>query len=157
MPDLGAIHEPVPFAFGAATRLATELRGLARQLDDQVGERRRQAALARAEWRGAYGDQFDSRLTTCTGDAARFATAMLAAVRQLEELLERARAEERRRAQAREWKQRQDDEGFLDDTHDLFFGEDDLPPPPPPDPPRRFLSEAPPTPARGPAAPGGSW
>lgn len=155
MPDLGAIHEPVRFAYGAATGLAAELRGSAGQLDDQAGARRRAAATARTEWRGVYGDQFDGRVATCTGDASRFGAAMRRAADQLDELAARARAEEQRRAQARDWQQRQEDESFMDKVGDFFGGEDDLPPPPPPDPPARFVSEAPPTPARGPESAGG--
>lgn len=155
MPDLGVIDEAVRFAFQAATSLAAELRTAARQLDDQVGLRRSGASSARAEWRGTFGDQFDARVATSTGDAGRFAAAMRRAADQLEELAARARAEEQRRSQAREWKDGQDNEDLLNKTGDLLFGEDDLPPPPAPDPPRRLVTEAPPVPSRGPASPRG--
>ena len=155
MPDLGVIDEAVRFAFQAAASLATELRSAAGQLEDQIGQRRRQAAVARAEWRGTYGEQFDALEATATGDAGRFATAMRRAADQLEELAARARAEEQRRGQAREWKEGQDSEGIVNQTTDLLFGEDDLPPPPAPDPPRRLVTEAPPPASRGPAVPGG--
>ena len=155
MPDLGAFNEPVIFAYGAASGLAFELRGAAGQLGDQIGVRRQQAATARSEWRGVFGDQFDTRVSTCTGDAGRFASAFRRAADQLDELVARARAEERRRAQAREWQERQEDESNMNKLGDFLFGEDDLPPPPSPDPPTRFVTEVPPTPTRGGAAPGG--
>ena len=155
MPDLGVIDEAVRFAFQAAASLATELRSAAGQLEDQVGQRRRQATAARAEWRGTYGDQFDARVATGAGDAVRFATAMRRAADQLDERAARARAEEQRRAQAREWKEGQDSESLLNQTTDFLFGEDDLPPPPAPDPQRRLVTEAPPPASRGPAVPGG--
>lgn len=155
MADLGPIHEPVRFAFAAASSLAGELRGAAAELGGQVGVRRQGAATARREWRGVYGEQFDGRVSTCTGDADRFASAFQRAANQLGELADRARAEERRRATAREWKQRQDDESLLNKIGDFFGGEDDTPPPPPPDPPMRYVVESPPQPARGGATPGG--
>lgn len=158
MADLGPINEPVRFAYGAASRLAGELRTTAGQLGDQVGTRRQQAAAARREWRGVFGDQFDTRVATGTGDAGRFEAAFRRAADQLDELAARARAEERRRAQAREWKQQQDDEGLVEKIGDFFGGEDDVPPPPPPDPPTRFVTEAPMAASRGPASSGGgSW
>jgi hypothetical protein len=132
MGELGPIHEDVRFDWAKAADLADELRSSATVLEYQVGERNRVHVPAREEWLGRYADQFDGRVTTCTGDAGRLAEAMREAARQLDEMARLAREEQNRREQAREWERNNDDGGFLDGVGDFLFGEDDLPPPPPP-------------------------
>jgi uncharacterized protein YukE len=141
--ELGPIHENVAFDFAKAAELAGELRATAGVLDEQVGERGRVRAPAREHWQGRYGDEFDGRVTTCTGDAERLADSMREAARQLDEMARLAGEEQSRREAAREWERNNDDGGFLDGVGDFVFGEDDLPPPPPPIDPPTIPIEAP--------------
>jgi len=79
MPDLGAYDRPVRFNCEAAAGLSREFRVAAAGLRGQVGQRRNNSALARRQWEGGYGQQFDGRLNVCTADAGRLAEAMVAA------------------------------------------------------------------------------
>ena len=137
MGDLGAIHEDVPFAWAAAERLATELRGSARVCEGQIPHRNAIAEQAQEEWRGAYAGKFSERMETCTGDAGRLADAMRRAADILDELIQLAREEQTRREQARAWElehdaweREQEDRSIAEKVGD-FFGGDDEPKPPP--------------------------
>lgn len=144
MGDLGAIHEDVRFDWAKASELAGQFRVTASVLESQVGERNGTRGVAREHWRGRFAEEFDGRMNTCVRDAAQIAVSMQEAARQLEEMARLAREEQARRERAREWEASQDSGGGIlgwaadrvDDVHDIFAGEDDLPPPPPPvDPP----------------------
>jgi len=130
--NLAGIEEDVPFDWDGAQRLATELRATAGTLDGQVPDRNSYASDALVDWRGAFAQQFGTRMQTCTTDAGRLANAMQLAANQVDELARLARDEQDRREAAREWKRQQDNEGFLENVGDSIFGEDDLPPIPPP-------------------------
>lgn len=149
MPDLGAIHEDVPFAWEASRRLQARLRAVAEELDAQAGSRRAFAAEAVPEWRGVYRVQFDGRTTTCVQDARRLADGMRLAARQVGELRRLAEAEQERREAARRWERAQREESLLEKAGDLLFGEDDLPPVPPPIDPPRWTVPAPAAGSRG--------
>ena len=145
--ELAGIEEDVRFNWDGAASLERELRSTASTLDQQVPQRNGYATHARDEWRGLYSRQFAQRMQICTTDAGRLSDAMTSAANQVQELAEAARREQDRREKARQWKQDQDNEGFLDKAGDFLFGEDDKPPIPPPEPPPRFVT--PPAPARG--------
>jgi len=145
--ELAGIEEDVRFNWDGAASLERELRSTASTLDQQVPQRNGYATHARDEWRGLYSRQFAQRMQICTTDAGRLSDAMTLAANQVQELAEAARREQDRREKARQWKQDQDNEGFLDKAGDFLFGEDDKPPIPPPEPPPRFVT--PPAPARG--------
>jgi hypothetical protein len=78
--NLGAVDEDVRFDWVAADDLSARLRSTATVLDEQVGTRTTSHDTARAVWRGRYAVEFDDRVSTCTGDATRFATSMWNAV-----------------------------------------------------------------------------
>jgi uncharacterized protein YukE len=141
--ELAGIQEDVKFNWAGAASLERELRSTAGTLDGQIGQRNGFASAARQDWRGAYSRQFEGRMRICTSDAGRLSSAMTLAANQVKELAEAARREQKRRETAREWKRKQDNEGFLDKAGDFLFGEDDKPPIPPPEPPPRFISTAP--------------
>lgn len=149
MAELGAYQDDVRFDWDKASELATELRSTANVLEYQVGERGRIHDTPRTHWRGTYGDEFDGRVSTCTGDASRLLGSMREAARQLDEMARLAREEQDRRVAAREWVRNNDDGGFLDSVHDFFMGEDDVPPPPPPVAPPTIGIEAPAATVRG--------
>src|SRR3954471_2433036 len=138
--ELAGIEEDVRFDWAAASALEQELRTTASTLDGQIPQRNGFASDARQEWRGTYSRQFVGRMQICTSDAGRLSSAMVLAANQVKELAEAARREQKRRETAREWKRKQDNEGFLDKAGDFLFGEDDKPPIPPPEPPPRFIS-----------------
>ena len=149
MPDLGAIHEDVPFAWDASRRFEARLQSVADELEAQAGSRRAFASEAVPEWRGVYRGQFDGRVTTCVRDARRLADGMRLAARQVGELRRLAEAEQARREAARRWERAQRDESLLDRAGDLLFGEDDRPPVPPPVDPPRWTVPAPAPAVRG--------
>lgn len=140
--ELAGIEEDVPFNFAGAEELERELRSTAGTLDSQMPRRNTYARAARDEWRGVYSRQFVERMRICTNDGHRLSDAMKLAASQVNELADRAQREQDRRVKAREWKERQDNEGLLDKGKDFLFGEDDKPDIPPPDPPARFVVEA---------------
>jgi len=146
MGELGAIDENVRFDWAKANELVGALRSAAHVLDFQVDERRRITSDPREHWRGRYADAFDTRVSTCVGDAGRFVTSLREAALQLEEMARLAREEQDRREQAREWV-RDNEGGVLDAIGDFVFGEDEPPPPPPVTPPSIPI-EAPRTTAR---------
>ena len=146
MPELGAIHEDVGFDWLAAGDLAAEMRSAATALETQMVEREVLRGTARAEWEGRFGEEFDTRVATGSGDAGRFATSLRDAADRLDELARLAQQEQDRRVQAREWEASQSGGGGLlgsvpvvgdvvDAVDDLLTGEDVPPPPPPVEPP----------------------
>jgi hypothetical protein len=159
--DLGAYEEPVRFDWDAGTKLAADLRALAKLLDEQIPHRNTFAATARTDWKGVYEQQFGEHMRICTGDAGRFARAMEECAHQVDELGRLAHEEQKRRNLAKEWK-RKDDEwhhqrdqrsGFAvvgDAIAEKGFGADDGEPEPP-DPPKsetHYTSDPPPPAAR---------
>lgn len=148
MVDLRGISEDVPFDWGAAGRLAAQLRASAEECEGQISRRTAVANLAAEEWRGLYARQFAGRMRICTGDAQRLAAAMRQAANQVDELSRLAREEQERREKARAWQRQQQDEGVLEQIGDFIFGEDDLPPVPDPVTPPVYTSPAPVTAGR---------
>jgi hypothetical protein len=95
---------PVPFDFDAARDLAAKLRASATLVTTTQLPRRRQVArTAREDWRGHFADLFDTRMTQCGGDAERLASAMRDAATKVDQLVEEAEAEQRRRDRANEY------------------------------------------------------
>ncbi|MEU4428067.1 hypothetical protein AB0F81_46215 [Actinoplanes sp. NPDC024001] len=148
MVDLRGISEDVPFDWGAANRLAAELRASAAECEGQIPRRTAVANVAAAEWRGVYARQFAGRMRICGDDARRLAAAMRQAANQVDELSRLAREEQERREKAREWQRRQQEEGVFEQIGDFLFGEDDLPPVPDPVTPPVYTSPAPVTAGR---------
>ena len=62
MVDLRGISEDVPFDWGAADRLAAQLRASADRCEGQIPRRTAVANVAAAEWRGVYARQFTGRM-----------------------------------------------------------------------------------------------
>jgi hypothetical protein len=153
MPDLGAYDQPVRFDWDAAANLSREFRAVADLLDAQAGQRTSNAASARRQWDGVYGQQFDGRLRVCTSDAGRLATAMRSAAHAIDTLAEWARDEQDRRNRARAWVEAQRNESFLKSGWDSLTGGDQPPSEPSSPPPFPVLDVAPAD--RGPAVPAG--
>ena len=149
MVDLRGIDEDVPFAWEAATRLATAFRSTADECESQVSRRSALADRAATEWRGRYAREFGDRMRICTDDAQRLAVALRRAADQVDELARLAREEQDRREAARRWQQEQAAEGVLEKGWEWLFGEDDLPPIPGPVTPPTYTSPAPVTATRG--------
>jgi hypothetical protein len=136
MADLGAIEEDVKFDWATATKLSSELRAAATELDGQIPHRNAIADTAKQEWRGVYAGKFTGRMAICTGDASRLATALRLAAKELDELAQLAHEEQHRRELARAWKVKHDawkehqkHRGVFETVGD-FFGGDDEPKPP---------------------------
>jgi uncharacterized protein YukE len=95
---------PVPFDFEAAKDLAAKLRTSAELVTaTQLPRRRELAVTARADWQGAYAELFDTRMTQCGGDAKRLAEALRDAATKVDQLVEEAKQEQRRRDRANEY------------------------------------------------------
>jgi uncharacterized protein YukE len=150
MTDLGAIEEDVRFAWDAATALAADLRATAGGLEGQVPRRNSLADTAKEEWRGVYAGKFTGRMSICTSDAGRVASAMRDAAEKLDELAVLAHEEQERRELARAWKvehdawqRREDDKGmfesFTDGVGITDYDEPVCPVGPPATEPRRTI------------------
>ena len=95
---------PVPFDFDAARDLASKLRACATLVTTQQLPRRRElACTARRDWRGNYAELFDTRTTQCRNDAERLATALRDAATKVDQLVEEAEQEQRRRDRANDY------------------------------------------------------
>jgi uncharacterized protein YukE len=130
--NLAGIEEDVPFDWGAAERLAAELRSAAGTLDSQVSSRNAYAHGALEEWRGVFAREFTGRMRTCSSDAGRLSSAMTLAARQVDELARLAREEQSRREAARAWKRRHDSRSMFEKVGDFLTGDEEQPPIPPP-------------------------
>ena len=83
-----------------------------------------------------YAGRFDDRMSVCRTDAARLATALDDAARQVDELARLAREEQDRRTAARAWKvehdaweREQSNDGLFENTWDAVAGDDEPRPP----------------------------
>jgi hypothetical protein len=141
MPELGAIHDDVRFAWSAAEHLAAQLRATATVCEEQISHRNQIAGQASQEWRGTYAEEFAVRIRTCISDAQRLAAAMRQAADQVDELRRLAREEQTRRERAREWEREKNTDSVLETIKEFFTGEDDKPPIPGPVEPPRYTSQ----------------
>ncbi len=136
LPDFDAaraIRQDVEFDYAGASDLAQDLLLTAATLELHSDHSRPgMARRAREEWRGAYGDQFDRRMSICLSDGRTLAQALRAAAKGLDALAAAARREQERREAARAWEEEQRSRNILekaaDVVGDLFIGEDDIPP-----------------------------
>jgi uncharacterized protein YukE len=135
MTDLGPIEEDVRFAWGPATALAAQLRTTAHMLDARVPRMRSAAHHATEDWHGAHRRKFDRHMEICTGDAAKFVTALQEAAEMLDQLAQLAHNEQNRREVARAWKiehdewERNHDGGIGGFLHDTLLGSGEPKPP----------------------------
>ena len=127
MSELRGIEEDVQFDWAGAARLSAELRSTAALLESQVPRRNSIAQSAKAEWRGAFSEQFLDRMKICTKDAGRLADAMRTAAQGLDELAELARDEQDRRLRARAWKAENDSESGVESFFEKVTGTDEEP------------------------------
>lgn len=158
MPDLGAYDEPVEFDWDAATRLAAELRATATLLESQIGPRGTFAANARKDWEGKYAVAFDGRMKICIDDGKEFVKALRDTALKVDELAKLARAEQRRRDLAKEWKRKHDEWQRKRDSRSTLeqiggaaveviglADRDEPEPPEPPQEPTRYTADPPTT------------
>ncbi len=127
MGELGGIETDVKFAWGAAKRLSAELRSTADLLTSQIPRRNGIADAAKAEWRGAFSEQFSGRMDICAADAKKLARAMRQAADGLDELAEAARQEQARREQARAWEAENASETGVEKLWEGLTGTDEKP------------------------------
>jgi hypothetical protein len=129
--DVHAVVEDVQFDFAAADRLITLLRGVAAELRNQQGQRTSLAGVARAEWRGTFAEEFDSRMDSFREGAEILAESLTLAASQVTSLVEKAQQEQNRRDYARQYYADLADRNILQQAggavHDLLFGAEDEP------------------------------
>jgi hypothetical protein len=158
MPDLGPIHEPVDFAFDAASRLKQQFENAADELEGQLGSRRSAADHAKHDWHGRYVSVFEHSHMSCTiSDGRGIAAELRRCAAMIHQLSELAKQEKHRRALAcawevkhQEWQRQQAHRSFADKLWDGIAGDDEPKPPNLPEQrPQPFVATAPPTRERG--------
>ena len=155
MSDLGAIDEPVPFDFGAAEALVTAARAAASSVDGQVGQRWSLVSTASKDFTGVFSQLFAQNALTASGDATELAIALRAVADGAQQLIDEARAEQRRRDRAKAWVQEQKDRSNWDQFTDWVTNKGDPPPVEGPAPQRSVPVPAPPNRPRQPLSQGG--
>lgn len=155
--DLGAIHEDVPFDWDGADTLITAFEQTAQQISDQRATRLTAGDRALDRWEGQAVPLFLQRQAAGDADAGELVAQLRDAAEDVRALVRAARAEQARRAAAREWVASHERhergesgerlwDGIADmtDMTDIFGGEDlEAPPMPPPPAPELHLSSPP--------------
>lgn len=132
-------NDPTQYSYSAADGLITAARNTANALEGQSGSRASYVSTAKTEFRGFFADVFGQNAVVASRSAAELVTALRKVATFAEELRQAAHDEDKRRADARAWEERQrrreEDwfEGLKHDIASLFGGGDD-PRPPAPDP-----------------------
>lgn len=144
--NLGAVEADVPFDRGGADQLIGQYRATARTIEDSRGPRLTEGEHALVDWKGPHSIEFRSRQRQADADACEITRALLRSAALLEEMCSAAEEEQRRRVQAREYRQAVEqnatrstaDIGDRLTTEGIMTGDKPLPPMPPPerDPPR---------------------
>lgn len=92
--------DPVPFDVATARRAADACRIAATRVDEVAGSRRTLATRAEREWRGPHRDAFDWDVVELTIRHGRAAAALRTLAASIDAAIDRANAENRRRADA---------------------------------------------------------
>lgn len=158
-----AIHgnEPTGYSYGAADALTTAVNNLAGAIDGQTASRASYVGTAQLEFRGYFADAFGNNADIASRSATDLVRALRGLVGFIAELRQAAKDEDKRRADAKAWDERQrlrEENGFEGFKHDVasFFGFGDDPEPPPPEPEPQCTAEEVRVKGRDIPAPGGS-
>ena len=150
---LQGISEDVPFDFEAAETLATACDNAATLIDTQSASRKTWVATAMGDFKGYFSHLFQNNATTASGDATELANALRATARGARKLATDARAEQKRREDARKWKEHHDHRNIFEKGWDGLTGGDDCPIPKP-SPTLHYAPEQPATKPRQTPSPG---
>src|SRR5690606_9947732 len=120
-------NEPTGYNYAAADTLKAKADNLQGQLYGQQGSRSAAVWKAMREFRGYYSEVFDRNAEVASGGRRELANALGQLSGWVLELKEAARAEDRRRADARAWAERQrqrEENWFVGAWHEVgtWFG-----------------------------------
>lgn len=127
---LGAYDEAVVFDDATADRLISAAQTLSSTLTTQGSDRTSWATTASTDFKGHYADVFDTNSKAGSTDCTNISSALNDLVSEVQALKTAAAAERSRRAQAKEWADRQDHETFLKKGWDWLTSQDQAPPGP---------------------------
>ena len=127
---LGAYDEAVVFDDATADRLISAAQTLSSTLTTQGSDRTSWATTASTDFEGHYADVFDTNSKAGSTDCTNISSALNDLVSEVQALKTAAAAEKSRRAQAKEWADRQDHETFLKKGWDWLTSQDQAPPGP---------------------------
>ena len=127
---LGAYDEAVVFDDATADRLISAAQTLSSTLTTQGSDRTSWAATASVDFKGHYAEVFDTNSKAGSTDCTNISSALNDLVSEVQALKTAAAAERSRRAQAKEWADRQDHETFLKKGWDWLTSQDQPPPGP---------------------------
>jgi len=132
--DLGAYNEPVVFDDATADALVTAASGLSSTISTMGSDVGVWASTASADFEGHYGDVFDSGAKAGQEDCTNISAALDDLVSEVRALKSAAATERRRRAVAKEWADRQDEENLFKQGWDWLTDGDKPPAGPAPAP-----------------------
>lgn len=127
---LGAYDEAVVFDDATADRLISAAQTLSSTLTTQGSDRTSWATTASTDFKGHYAEVFDTNSKAGSTDCTNISSALNDLVSEVQALKTAAAAERSRRAQAKEWADRQDHETFLKKGWDWLTSQDQAPPGP---------------------------
>ena len=125
--DLGAYNEPVVFDDATADALVTAASGLSSTISTMGSDVGVWASTASVDFEGHYGDVFDSGAKAGQEDCTNISAALDDLVSEVRALKSAAATERRRRAVAKEWADRQDEENLFKQGWD-WLTDGDKPP-----------------------------
>ncbi|WP_147383050.1 DUF6531 domain-containing protein, partial [Propionibacterium australiense] len=117
----------VDYDFGVSASLESAFRGAASKLEGQRGSRQGYRSTGSTDFEGYYARLFGQNGATQLSDLDEIARVLRQVALGVEDLDEKARAENNRRRQAREWAQRQADRSQADKFIDKIFGGEEPP------------------------------
>ena len=132
--DLGAYNEPVVFDDATADALVTAASDLSSTISTMGSDVGVWASTASADFEGHYGDVFDSGAKAGQEDCTNISAALDDLVSEVRALKSAAATERRRRAVAKEWADRQDEENLFKQGWDWLTDGDKAPAGPAPVP-----------------------
>ena len=124
--DLGAYNEPVVFDDATADALVTAASDLSSTISTMRSDVGVWASTASADFEGHYGDVFDSGAKAGQEDCTNISAALDDLVSEVRALKSAAATERRRRAVAKEWADRQDEENLFKQGWDWLTDGDKL-------------------------------
>ena len=117
----------VDYDFGVSASLESAFRSAASKLEGQRGSRQSYRTNGSVDFEGYYATLFTQNGTTQLSDLDEIARNLRQVATDVEDLDEKARAENNRRRQAREWAQRQANRNQADKIIDKIFGGEEPP------------------------------
>ncbi len=117
----------VEFNFDTSSTVKAAFRAAATDAEAQRSDRSTWRSEGLKEFKGHFSEVFSQNGTTQLGDLTEVVAALRSVASKIEDVEEAAQEENRRRKNARDWAQRQDDRNALERGWDNVFGGEDPP------------------------------